>query len=150
MIKYNFLPLVYRKNILKKDEIKFKLNIIILFLCIVILSQNAYFNYKKVQNLNMQIYNIKKITKIKNKKSTNKNINTIRSLKSIMYYIKDKRNLCSAKIEENDIYIQGSYYNEKNMKAFIESIEKSKKFKIKDLRVRREGKKINLEVWLQV
>lgn len=152
MIKYNFLPLSYRKTILKRDKFKFILNIIILCLCIVILGGKAYSNYRKVQNLDMKICSIKKITRIKNKNKSksNKNMDTIKSLKNTMYYIKDKKNLYSAKIEENKIYVKGNYYNKKDMKSFIENIEKSKKFKIKNLRVGREGKKIKLEMWLEV
>ncbi|MCY6370328.1 hypothetical protein [Clostridium ganghwense] len=153
MNEYNFLPLWYRKRVKEKSYLRFKINLVILLLCITIIGIDIIINSKNIISINKEVEQSIQNVKVERNRlyvMRKKKISTINTLKNFIVYLGDKKNFFYVKIKDKKIQLDGSYSDKQKISEFIEYIEKSKKIKILDLESVTENNNIRLKISLEV
>lgn len=153
MSENNFLPLWYRKRIEEKRYFRFKVNLTILLVLIVLVGINISMNYQNISSLNQEIeQNLQNVKLETNRLDLveKEKVNAINTLKNFINDIYDKKYLYIIKIKDNRIEIESIYPDRQKINKLIEYIEKDKKFKILDLELFDENSSIKLKLNLEV
>lgn len=153
MNENNFLPLWYRKRIKEKRYFRFKVNLTILLVLIVLGGINIIMNYQNISSLNKEIEQSVQNAKLETNRLhlvEKEKVNSINTLKNFIIDIYDKKYLYMIKIKDNRMQIEGVYPNRQKINELIEYIEKRKKFKILDLELVDGNSNIKLKLNLGV